>query len=47
MELLNVKEEFREFLTKTDNEINDLHYLDAIIFDKRTFCEYYISLIFK
>jgi hypothetical protein len=30
---------------KTDNELNSLSYSDAILYDKRTFCQYYFSLI--
>ena len=44
-ELLNKKEEIREFLIKTDNEMNSLSYRDALILDKRSFCQYYFSLI--
>ena len=44
-ELLNNKDEIRDFLIKTDNEMNILSYRDALILDKRSFCEYYFSLI--
>ena len=30
-----------------DEEINSLEYKDAILIDKRTFCQYYCSLLFK
>ena len=30
---------------KTDNEINDLPYIDALKFDKRTYFKFYFSLI--
>ena len=39
MEDKNIKIEFNIF------EFNSLSYKDAIIYDKRTYCEYYISLI--
>ena len=44
-ELLKEKNEIRDFLIKTDTELNSLKYRDALILDKRTFCQYYISLI--
>ena len=31
----------------SDEEINSLKYKDAILIDKRTFCQYYCSLLFK
>ena len=31
----------------SDEEINSLEYKDAILIDKRTFCQYYCSLLFK
>ena len=31
----------------SDEEINSLKYEDAILIDKRTFCQYYCSLLFK
>ena len=34
-----------EYLTKTDNELNFLDYNEALLFDNRTICRYYISLI--
>ena len=44
-ELFKQRDEIRELLIKTDNELNCLNYKDALIFDKRNFCSYYISLI--
>ena len=39
------KKLLQEYLTKTDNELNFLKYKEALMYDKRTFCQYYISLI--
>ena len=39
------KDEIKEFLTRSDNELNSLDYKQALILDNRKFCEYYISLI--
>ena len=37
----------KKLLNLNDEEINTLEYKDAIIIDKRTFCQYYVSLIKK
>ena len=34
-----------QILTFTDNELNSLSYKKALIFDKRTYCQYYISIL--
>ena len=41
------KSQKEKLLTKTDYDLNNLSYNDAKIFDKRTFCKYYLSLIKK
>ena len=35
----------KDYIIKTDNELNSLSYDEALLYDKRNFCEYYISLI--
>ena len=45
LKLLREKDEIKEFLIKTDNELNSLEYKDALTLDNRKFCGYYISLI--
>ena len=35
-----------EVLKYNDNELNDLEYKKAYRYDKRTFCQYYLSLLF-
>ena len=45
---LNEKEMYSMFCqiyTKTDSELNDLDYENALQFDYRTYCLYYVSLI--
>ena len=37
------KYEIKEFLTKTDNELNLLDYKQALILDNRKFCEYSLA----
>ena len=39
------KKLIKDYLTKTDYELNSLDYKGALLYDKRNFCEYYISLI--
>ena len=36
---------YKKLYTKTDNELNELSYKDALKYDKRTFCAYYLSLV--
>ena len=36
---------FLKINTKSDFELNDLSYNNAIKIDKRTYCQYYLSLI--
>ena len=45
--VLTQKEEkkIRELIKYTDDELNELDYKEAIKFDKRTYCLYYISLL--
>ena len=45
IEIFKDKKLLRDYLTKTDNEMNSLDYKGALLYDKRNFCEYYISLI--
>ena len=40
-----IKEDVIKFSEITDNELNSLSYYDAIVKDKRTFCQFYFSLI--
>ena len=46
-DLLKNQNEIKEFINKTDNELNSLEYNDAKLLDERSFCQYYFSLIFK
>ena len=39
------KEEKKEILNYNDNELNSFDYKKALIYDKRTFTQYYISLL--
>ena len=32
-------------MKKNDNELNELSYKDALIYDKRTYIQYYLSLL--
>ena len=45
----NVKKKFNSksenILKKNDNELNELSYKDALIYDKRTYIQYYFSLL--
>ena len=43
--ILKYKDYLKDFLIKTDNELNFLYYQEALLFDKRNFFECYISLI--
>ena len=36
---------YKKVNTKTDNELNGLPYIEALKYDKRTYCENYIPLI--
>ena len=36
---------YKKLYTKTDNELNDLTYKNALKFDKRTYFQFYFSLI--
>ena len=45
IEIFKDKKLLKDYLTKTDNEMNFLDYKGALLYDKRNFCEYYISLI--
>ena len=45
IEIFKDKKLIRDYSTKTDNEMNFLDYKGALLYDKRNFCEYYISLI--
>ena len=40
-----IYEVYKKIFNRTDNELNDLSYIDALKIDKRTYCEYYFSLI--
>ena len=40
-----IYELYKLVYTKTDNELNELSYKDALKYDKRTFCAYYFSLV--
>ena len=44
-DIFKYKNYLKEYLIKTDNEINFLFYQEALLYDKRDFCEYYLSLI--
>ena len=43
--LSNERKIVKDYIIKTDNELNSLSYDEALLYDKRNFCEYYISLI--
>ena len=43
--LSNEKNLIKDYLTRTDNELNNLSYNEAILYDQRSFCQYYASLI--
>jgi len=43
--LSNEKNLIKDYLTRTDNELNNLSYDEALIYDQRSFCQYYASLI--
>ena len=49
MQNFNVKKKFNSksenILKKNDNELNELSYKDALIYDKRTYIQYYFSLL--
>ena len=47
-EELNEKQKMKiaESLKYNDNELNNLGYKKAFLYDKRTFCQYYLSLLF-
>ena len=36
---------YKKVYTKTDNELNDLSYKDALKYDKRTYFTFYCSLV--
>ena len=38
---------YKGFITFNDQELNSLTYQDALIHDRRTYCQYYISLLKK
>ena len=43
--LQSILKKTKNAMEKNDNELNDLPYLLALKFDKRSYCHYYISLI--
>ena len=43
--VLNNEKIKKEYIIETDNEMNFLEYNDALSYDRRNFCQYYISLI--
>ena len=45
--MLSNKDRKNECLIETDNYLNNLNFKDAILLDKRTFCQFFMSLIRK